>query len=360
MSLATLEAAIRNIMTSDLLGPELSVIWHAGEPLTVPIAFYADSFRVIDRAISGRTRVTHCIQTNGLLINEDWCELFAEWDVRVGVSIDGPASIHDKHRITRSGRPTHQRVLAGIGQLRKFRLPFHVIAVVTRDSLTHAREIIEFFAEHEVAVVGFNIDEAEGENAVCSLDGLESEYECFLRTALEASRRSPQRLQIREISNAFGIISDGLPQVSLKGQRLPYNAQIIPGAIVCVDTRGDFTTFSPELLGQTHEEYGSFVLGNVATDSIAVALRSQKAIQLEQHILAGVDACRRSCEFFAYCGGGAPVNKLSENGTFASAATVYCRCSIQAPFSVTLSALESELALGRNPATLAGCPQSVR
>jgi uncharacterized protein len=60
-------------------------------------------------------------------------------------------------------------------------------------------------------------------------------------------------------------------------------------------------------------------------------------------ILAGVDRCRRQCEYFALCGGGAPANTLYENGTFASAETAYCRNVVQVPLEVAIEELEWSL-----------------
>jgi uncharacterized protein len=124
---------------------------------------------------------------------------------------------------------------------------------------------------------------------------------------------------------------------------LPYNSQIAPGAIISVDYLGRFTTYSPELLDQVHVKYGSFVLGNVTTEPIMAALHSEKALRIQRDILAGVDACQRTCEYFRYCGGGAPVNKLSENGSFETSKTLYCQCTVQAPFLTALEDLESTL-----------------
>jgi len=66
----------------------LSVVWHAGEPMVLPIAFYCDAFRMIDRLKPAGLGVVHSFQTNGTLIDEAWCAFFAEERVDVGVSVD--------------------------------------------------------------------------------------------------------------------------------------------------------------------------------------------------------------------------------------------------------------------------------
>ena len=82
---------------------ELTVIWHAGEPLVVPPAFYEGAFQTIAALRPGSVRVRHSMQTNGMLMSTEWCDLFKSWHVGVGVSIDGPRRLQrrtsaDAHR----------------------------------------------------------------------------------------------------------------------------------------------------------------------------------------------------------------------------------------------------------------------
>src|SRR5471032_3089530 len=67
--------------------PELTVIWHAGEPLVAPISFYREAFDTIERLRPESVVVKHAIQTNGMLIDRDWCALFRERDVGIGISL---------------------------------------------------------------------------------------------------------------------------------------------------------------------------------------------------------------------------------------------------------------------------------
>src|SRR5262249_22991305 len=97
----------------------LSVVWHAGEPMVLPIGFYRDAFRMIDLLKPANVSIGHSFQTNGTLINEDWCAFFAEEQVNVGVSVDGPRRLHDCNRLTRSGLGTFDKTIAGIRLLRR-------------------------------------------------------------------------------------------------------------------------------------------------------------------------------------------------------------------------------------------------
>ena len=120
--------------------------------------------------------------------------------------------------------------------------------------------------------------------------------------------------------------------------------QTSPLAIISVDCHGNFSTFSPELLGLTSPDYGDFAFGNVMTDSFDSILATPKFLAVAHDIDAGIQRCRETCEYFSYCGGGAPVNKYFENGSFNSTETMFCRLSKQAVLNVVLEKLEAKVA----------------
>jgi uncharacterized protein len=94
VSWETLANLFTQIFASGWIGDCLSVVWHAGEPLVMPLEFYRNAFRLIERLKPAQLAVAHSFQTNGTLIDEPWCEFFADERVSVGVSIDGPKRRH--------------------------------------------------------------------------------------------------------------------------------------------------------------------------------------------------------------------------------------------------------------------------
>jgi uncharacterized protein len=125
---------------------------------------------------------------------------------------------------------------------------------------------------------------------------------------------------------------------------LPSNSQNTPLQIVTIACDGQTGTFSPELLGLHDDRYGAFVFGNVFTHALSDAIRMDRFRRVAEDIAAGVEACRRTCPYFAFCRGGAPANKLAENGTFASTETLYCRLTQKIIVECVLTALERDLA----------------
>jgi len=344
MSLQVIQAAIGNTIDSGLLSDRLSIAWHAGEPLAAGPEFYRRAFACIDAVVAGRYPVRHSFQTNAMLIDQEWCDLFAEHAVKVGVSVDGPAWIHDQNRKTRDGKGTHAKAMRGVEYLLRNALPFHAIAVVTAASLEHADAIFEFFLAEGFREVGFNIDEREGERRHSSI-GREHEhgFELFLQRMLERSSAADGRLSIREVDEARKVILRGLAPVQIGGKRYPHNAQVLPLEILNVDHAGNFSTFSPELLGQPRSEYGNFVFGNVLKDPLVSVFSDPHFLEMYRQVIEGIERCRLECEYFDLCGGGAPANKLYENGSFSSTETAYCRNVVMAPLRLMLADLEQGL-----------------
>lgn len=344
MSPETLRRAVEEVFTSDLIGDEVTFVWHAGEPLAVPIAWYEEAFSLIRDIAPPGIKPIHTFQSNGTLINERWCAFFDRWDAHLGLSIDGPEFIHDVHRKTRKGAGTHAQAMRGARLLRESGRDFHVIAVVTRESLDHADAIFDFFLENQIWRFGFNIDEMEGANSASSLDGVASDrIEAFFGRMFERQKAEGGRVRIREFDSALQRIMRGRRE---EAERFVYeNEQVRPFGILSIDWRGNFSTYSPELLGLTLEPYGEFSFGSVRETHLSEAVKTPKFQRVLTDIQAGVERCRRECAYFDHCGGGAPANKLFENGGFATSSTQYCRYAVKVPINLVLRDMEQ--ALGR-------------
>ena len=336
ISAATLDRLFARVFESELVREGFTVVWHAGEPLVLRPAFYRDAFAIAARHNRTGAAVAHAVQTNATTIDQEWCDFISRHGLRVGVSVDGPDFLNDRYRTTRRGAGTHQRVMRGIAQLRHNCIPFHVITVLTRGSLDYPDELYAFYLEHGIDQVGFNVEEIEGPNQSSSLAAPDAEarYREFLSRFYDLVARGGVPLHVREFDSAVAAI--------VAEEREPARLQeTTPFAIVSVDCDGNFSSFSPELLGLHSAEYGDFVLGNVHTDSFAAAAQSPRFAAMETAIGAGITRCRATCAYFRLCGGGAPANKYFENGSFDSTETLFCRFTRQAMLDVLLDKLHT-------------------
>ena len=346
LSLDLIEPIFKEIFTSPFLNSDFSICWHAGEPLAVPISFYESAFKIIEETShqynSNSCPFYHSVQTNATTINQAWCELFKKHCVHVGVSLDGPAFIHDTHRKTRRGLGSHAQTMRGISFLQKNDIYFSIIAVLTEDSLDYPDEMFKFFKDNGINDVAFNMEETEGINQHSSLDkaGIEKRYRAFMERfwdLVSQSNANNEEFKVREFETICGIIYDG--------DRLEHTDMNQPFAIVSIDHQGNFSTFDPELLAVKTEQYGNFIFGNVLQDSFASVRQTEKFQQISQDIAAGVTMCRNSCQYFGVCGGGAGSNKYWENGTFSSTDTNACKYRIKVITDIVLEKLENSLGI---------------
>jgi uncharacterized protein len=314
----------------------LSVVWHAGEPLVLPIAFYRRAFALIDKLKPAGISLKHSFQTNGTLLGDDWAEFIGEAGINVGVSVDGPRRLHDLNRVTRTGQGTFDKTIAGIRRLRQRGVPFHVISVLTMDSLAAPEEMFDFYVSEGIEHVCFNVEESEGEHRSKSFAeiGIEDAYYQFLSEFWRLSAAHPGKISfIREID-------DAQRNVLRPREASFFNQLATPFAITSMDWTGNIATFSPELLGLKNALYDDFVLGNVNRDRLTELADRPLLSRMRADIDAGIASCRKSCEYFSVCGGGEPVNKLFENGSFATSETTYCRITKMRVTDLVLDRLE--------------------
>jgi len=336
MALATLDRAFRWVAESGLVREPFAVLWHAGEPLVVPVEWYEGATELLHQ-YGADWSVTQSFQTNATLIDARWCRYFLRHEIDVGVSVDGPAFLHDRHRRTRGGGGTLDRVLRGIHTLNDHEVPFRVITVLTDEALDCPDELFDFYLANGISSVGFNPEEVEGPNTASSLqvDGSVPRFRRFLARFLDLALSADPPLHVRE----FELSANALLRVRPDGpvRRTQENRAF---GIVNVDCEGNFSTYSPELLGLDSPRYGSFALGHVATDSLDAVLASARFARMEAEIAEGVQMCRESCRYFPFCGGGPPGNKHFENGSFASTETLFCRLHVKSCLDVTADRLE--------------------
>ena len=334
---ATLANLFSQVFASGWVRDGVTVVWHAGEPMVLPIDFYRRAFRLIDGLKPAGLALSHSFQTNGTLIDDTWCEFFAAEQISVGVSIDGPQPLHDINRRTRSGHGTFDRTIAGIRRLQRHGVPFHVISVLSPESLAAPREMFEFYIAEGIDRVCFNVEESEGDHVSRSFGeaGIEDSYYRFLREFWRLAAASPDKFAfIREID-------DATQQVLRPEEAVFFNQLVEPFAITSMDWAGNLATFSPELLGLKNAAYDDFIIGNINRHRLVELPHQPLLKKMLADITAGVELCRQRCEYFSVCGGGEPVNKLSENGTFVSADTTYCRMSKMRATDLVLDLLDA-------------------
>ncbi len=335
ISFETLTQIFKRLFLSPFVSDKVSIVWHAGEPLVLPIKFYEHAFQIIQQCNTNGIKVKNSFQTNGILITQEWCNFFKQHEVQIGVSLDGPEHIHDANRVDRAGKGTFERVMCGIKLLQENDIKFSIIAVVTKSSLAYAKEIWEFFMNIRPVHLGFNVEEVEGVNIDSSLEGtneVREQYRKFLQQIFLLNGHSPNPLTLRESDSALYHIKYG----SLHTR----SHTNVPMSMLSFDYEGNISTFSPELLTMAHPNYTNFLFGNVFENTLEEVLTAPQFLEINRQIQRGVQRCSQTCDYFMFCGGGFPSNKICENGTFDSTETQACRLRIKVTTDVALEYLE--------------------
>ncbi len=295
----------------------LEVVWHGGEPLALGPAAARELFAPFEPLrLAGR--IAHVIQTNATLITGEWCELFKEFDVSVGLSIDGPPQM-SANRVDWRGRPAFARIVDGISELRRHGMDFTVIAVVDQASSGHAVEILDFLVELGCAYVGINLEEKEGVNTHAGTPTVEQARR-FWRDVFAWTAANPG-LQVREVEHLLEYLARSPAARAADVQHDP---------IPTIGWNGDVVLLSPELLGARSDKYHDFVAGNVLTDSLPGIINRAGELAYVAEFGEGVRRCKTSCDFFAHCQGAHAANRFFEHGTFLATETEHCRTSTQA------------------------------
>ncbi|HEX2773367.1 MAG TPA: cyclophane-forming radical SAM peptide maturase AmcB [Micromonosporaceae bacterium] len=289
-----------------------SVVWHGGEPLAAGREHLAALMAPFD------PDVEHHIQTNATLIDDAWCAFFAEHQVRVSVSVDGPRD-RNGERVGRGGRPAYDRIMRGVAALRRHGIPFSALCVVSRPEPALAGELYEYFLDLGCDVLGVNVEEREGVNTRGNAHPADS-VRGFWAELVAAWRRDP-RIHLREVEWSLRYVASVLDGTA--DDILPRQLDPIP----TIAHDGSVVLLSPELAGFSDPRYGDFSSGNVLHTPLADLLASAAATPWVDEFLRGVEACRATCEYFGFCGGAHAANRYFEHGRFDTTETNHCRNS---------------------------------
>ena len=146
MTDACLEQLVRRAMQE--AEGRLDLIFQGGEPMLAGKAFYRRLLALERSLPHPQLSIHHALQTNGLLLDEEWCDLLQEGNFLVGLSLDGTEALHDLHRRTVSGQGSWRQTLAAAALLRKRGVPYNILCVVTEPMAAQGRAVFQALREH--------------------------------------------------------------------------------------------------------------------------------------------------------------------------------------------------------------------
>jgi uncharacterized protein len=146
MSEETLEAYIRQLIETHRSN-QITVAWQGGEPTLMGVDFYRKAIAYQEKYARPGMTFENTMQTNGTLLDDEWCQFFKENDFLIGISIDGPRHMHDAHRVDKGGAPTFDRVMCGLRLLQKHGVEYNILVTVNRVTADHPLEVYRFLRD---------------------------------------------------------------------------------------------------------------------------------------------------------------------------------------------------------------------
>lgn len=294
--------------------PELSVIFHGGEPLIYGAKQIANLVKRLRDAVNGLTNIDFSLQTNGVLLDENALSHLLSAGVGVSISIDGPKRLHDAHRLNHSGRSTFDATIGALELLQSEGRGIFRGAIAVIDPTFPPSELLEFVSELDLP--RFDILLPDATHARPPKGRVENPdlYSAWLREAFSLWINDYPHIPIRwfdsVLASAFGV---------------PCETDIMgfgSVALLVVETDGSITDHDVfKIVGDGQSSIGC----HLSTHTLLEAADSE-AIRRHQSMLSieGLAPECRSCPAVSMCGGGAVMHRFHPERGF-DAPTVYCK-----------------------------------
>jgi uncharacterized protein len=146
MSEEVLESYIRQVIQGHR-APEVTIAWQGGEPTLMGLDFFRKSIQMERRYARPGQRIINTIQTNGTMLDDEWCGFLREHDFLVGISIDGPKDLHDQLRVDAGGGPTFERVMQGLHLLQKHRVEHNALVTINAVNADQPLRVYRFLRD---------------------------------------------------------------------------------------------------------------------------------------------------------------------------------------------------------------------
>jgi uncharacterized protein len=146
MSDDVLEAYIRQLIEAHRT-QQVTVAWQGGEPTLMGVDFYRRAIEYQNKYARPGMTFENTMQTNGTLLNDEWCEFFKENNYLIGISIDGPRHLHDTYRLDKRGGPTFDKVMRGLRLLQKHGVEYNILVTVNRTNADYPLEVYRFLRD---------------------------------------------------------------------------------------------------------------------------------------------------------------------------------------------------------------------
>lgn len=310
MSEETLETFIQQYFLAQTQ-PYVSFTWHGGEPLLRPISFYKKALKLQQKYGKG-FYIENSLQTNGTLLTDEWCRFFKENNFLIGLSIDGPATVHDAYRQTLSGKGSFQKVLNGIRLLNKHGVEWNAMAVVNAQNVKDVATFYNFFKSINCHFIQFTpiverlVPHADGRclasvneqtQTMSLLSVTPEEWGAFLCNLFD--------LWIKEDVGTYYIQMFDATLANWVGQT--------PGLCTLSKSCGHASVMehNGDVFACDHFVFPEYKRGNIHTQTITEMMYSPEQLQFGKNKWQSLPRQCKECSFLFACYGECPKNRFA-------------------------------------------------
>ncbi len=293
--------------------PAVQFNWHGGEPLLLGKDFYRRAMELEQKYANGK-RIDNTLQTNGTLVDEEWCDIFRNNNFLVGISLDGPQDVHDSFRVTKGGKPTWERVMQTIGMFHSTGVEFNTLSVVNQRCEGRGAEIYNFFRN------------TVGSRYMQFLPAVEHviDIENFHRPLIVSPEHKDARLAEWSVSSkGYGeflcdifdqwVIGDvGQIFVQMFDATLAQWCGAQPGVCSMGETCGDalVVEHNGDVFSCDHFVYPEYLLGNIKETTLSKIYHSKKHREFGLAKRNSLPAECLKCKYYFACRGECPKHRF--------------------------------------------------
>lgn len=298
------DEVMENYVRQTIESGQASITWQGGEPTLMGLDFFRRVVEAEKRYLRPGQTIENTIQTNGTLIDAEWCEFFRENRFLVGISLDGPRAMHDVYRQDKRGRPTFDGVVRAVRLMQEHRVEYNILCTVNAANCQHPLEVYRFFRDEIGARYLQFIPIVEQEDA----DGLEAEPKVSERTV-------PSEAYGRFLATIF----DEWVQRDVGTVFVPYFDAVLASYVygessVCIlrPTCGDALALehNGDLYACDHFVNPDYLLGNITQSPLVELVAGEKQRAFGEAKQKTLPRYCRECPYLFTCHGECPKNRI--------------------------------------------------
>jgi uncharacterized protein len=276
--------------------PLITFSWHGGEPTILGLDYFRKIVSLQRKHQPQGRRIINGMQTNGTLLDEEWCRFLSAEGFSVGLSLDGPRELHDRYRVTKGQKPTHRQVMRGYKLLKKHEVPCDLLCVVHAQNVYSPTAVYRFFKEIGGQYLSFLPLVERTENGVNNHSVPAEAYGSFLCTIFDEWVRY-------DIGKIMVQIFDEATRPACGMEHALCIFRETCGDVPVIEHNGDF--FSCD-----HFVDPRYHLGNIRETPLVEMLESSAQREFGQTKRDALPRYCQECEVLSLCNGGCPKDRF--------------------------------------------------